>query len=94
MVRVTVGMRSSFNEQEYRCIGVTAHERANGRMTELAIWESRCPECGDPFTFQTSVTRGIVSPNRRCARHRKPGIKVKSLNANAGGDGPASSMEE
>ncbi|MFA1626064.1 hypothetical protein ACDY96_25920 [Rhizobium mongolense] len=92
MARTTIGAIATFNGQTYTCVGVTAHERANRRVTELAIWESRCPECGEAFTFQTSVTRGIVSPNRRCARHRKPGIKVR-MNANAGGDGSARTEE-
>ncbi|MFA1622828.1 hypothetical protein ACDY96_08320 [Rhizobium mongolense] len=89
MARITVGTHVEFNSQAYVCFAIQPFERRNnGRVTEIARWASACPECGAMFEITTTVRRGIVSPNRRCERHRKPGIKVR-MDANAGGDGPA-----
>jgi hypothetical protein len=52
-----------------------------GRTSKLVILESRCVDCGAPFRFMTTfgaLRRREV--NRRCARHKRPGVRVEATN--------------
>lgn len=42
--------------QRYRLIGMKPHQRQDGTMTELLVWESQCMGCGQDFTVTTSST--------------------------------------
>lgn len=54
--------------QRYECTAVSAR---------FAKWKSECATCGSTFTFTTPVEVEEFSPNRRCAKHRKPGLSVE-----------------
>jgi len=66
----------TYRGQRYVRIGVRPHVRADGTETQLAVWESRCPVCGEPFTIETTRLRRLREPNRRCPEHRAPGRPV------------------
>jgi hypothetical protein len=61
-----------FDHQQYRCVAFAPYEKFDGIERTVAIWESRCAECGRGFTIIT-VLGGIFSPSRRCELHKRPG---------------------
>lgn len=66
-------------DQVYRCTGAEPYTRVDGSMTELEIWESECARCGQLFTFKCPKGASRFSPNRRCEKHKRPGIKVRRV---------------
>ncbi|MCJ2065746.1 hypothetical protein MKK63_24020 [Methylobacterium sp. J-088] len=44
-------------------------------MTQLDVFMTHCAQCGERFEVKRSAG-GISALNRRCAKHRRPGIKV------------------
>jgi hypothetical protein len=71
------GIHFVYRGQRYRRIGLKPHIRVDGGTTQLAIWESRCAECDEAFQFKTTARiRKLRQPNRRCRRHRRPGVRV------------------
>jgi hypothetical protein len=66
----------SYKGQTYTRIAIKPHTRANGTPTKVAVWQSTCPVCGEPFQFFSSRTTRLSNPNRRCAAHRAPGRRV------------------
>jgi hypothetical protein len=72
----TAGLEVVYRGQRYRRIGIKDHIRANGTATQVAVWQSQCPACGEMFEFFSSRTTRLQNPNRRCARHRAPGRRV------------------
>ena len=70
--------------QEYFALGTEPYIRkTDGRPTTLRRWRSRCAECGRPFEFFRSI-RVRFAPNRRCAVHRKPGVRVRRRRVEGG----------
>lgn len=65
-----------YRGQEYRPIYTRPHRRKDGSETVLAIWESDCSTCGEPFTVATPLFSIKFMPNRRCQRHKRPGQRV------------------
>jgi len=71
-----IGQAVDCGGQRFTCMGISRHTRRDGALTKLAIWIGECSECGDEFLFAASV-RGFRTPNRRCERHRKPGVRSR-----------------
>jgi len=63
--------------EQYRCLFVRRHIRRDGSETFLAVWESLCAQCGEPFTCTTPAAATRFQPNRRCAKHNRPGQRVR-----------------
>lgn len=63
------------NGQRYERIGWRMHECLNGRVVELTVYLSQCADCGDWFELCALKNRRF-QPNRRCERHRQPGVRV------------------
>ena len=61
--------------QIYTLIGTVPHVCRDGRRIELQVWQSACAVCGAAFEFKTPMRDRFV-PNRRCAAHKRPGIRV------------------
>lgn len=76
-------MMRLFGEQRYECVGIKPYTRRDGSQTELLIWRSNCAKCGDSFECTSPAQSENFSPNRRCALHKRPGTKVKSLSMRA-----------
>ncbi len=62
--------------QKYVCTAVSPYTRRDGTQSALLVWESRCAECGEVFTFKTPNGEKF-EPNRRCQEHRRPGFTPK-----------------
>lgn len=62
--------------QTYRCVGEEPYTRRDGTDTTLMVWESECAKCGQAFKFKTPVAASKFIPNRRCAKHKRPGARV------------------
>jgi hypothetical protein len=72
-----IGTTFTKGRQKYTCVGFREDTNRFGRTSTLAICRSRCASCGDRFEFMTTVgawRRREV--NRRCARHKRPGVRV------------------
>ncbi len=66
----------AFHGQTYVCIGIEPHEKRDGAQTLLARWQSNCAQCGEPFEFRMPLKATRFEPNRRCAKHKRPGKRV------------------
>lgn len=65
--------------QTYERIGRVPYVKADGSTTRLTVLRSHCAKCGEPFEFTATdenIGRGMV--NRRCAEHKRPGVKVRA----------------
>ena len=66
-----------FGGQQYIEVGFVNHTRRDGTETTLTRWRGECAECGAFFFFKVPSEASKFSPNRRCEKHRRPGIKVR-----------------
>jgi hypothetical protein len=66
----------TYRGQSYRRVGTKSHVRRDGKVTQLAVWQSTCPVCGEAFEFFSSRTTRLREPSRRCPKHRAPGRRV------------------
>lgn len=65
----------NYKGQDYKLVETLPYVRvSDGTETELAIWESSCAKCGEPFRFARPTEASEFHPNRRCRKHRRPGI--------------------
>ncbi len=71
-----------FRGQEYQSFGTEKHEAKDGRILDLTVWWSSCPECGSRFSFTNSGHALPRFPNRRCQKCKKPGLKIKEVRVN------------
>jgi hypothetical protein len=63
--------------QTYRCVEYAPYISANGRGSIWLVLESRCAICQARFRYKTTRTAiGSDHFNRRCARHKMPGLPV------------------
>jgi len=62
-------------DQKYLMVGSRLYDKSDGTRVPLLIWETRCPECDVVFECQTRLKEAW--PNRRCPKHRRPGLAVK-----------------
>lgn len=68
-----------FHGQVYYVTGLRPHERRDGSRTTLADIRSHCAACGDWFSLSVPAKAARIVPNRRCAKHRAPGRRVRTL---------------
>lgn len=82
---IMVGTIIIYREQRYECIGSEPHTNRDGKVVELFVLATNCPECGEPFTCKV-VEREVIQPVRRCAQHRgpRPVKRQKSLKSRTG----------
>jgi hypothetical protein len=66
------------NGQVYVSVGEEPYERKDGTMTTLTIWRSNCAACGEPFDVKISSAASKFIANRRCEKHKRPGLRVQS----------------
>jgi hypothetical protein len=77
MIEAKVGKVREYDGQRYECIGFERYERRrDGAMSKLALWRSSCAQCRAPFVFKTPKSIKRFEPNRRCPKHRQPGMRV------------------
>jgi hypothetical protein len=63
--------------QTYRCVDYAPYVSANGRGSIWLVLESRCAVCQARFRYKTTrLAIGSDHFNRRCARHKMPGLPV------------------
>jgi hypothetical protein len=62
--------------QRFALLGTVPHRRVDGTWTSLARWQGWCARCGERFEFTTPVAATKFQPNRRCAKHKRPGQRV------------------
>jgi hypothetical protein len=74
----------------WRRIGEREHTTRDGRNVRLAVWESRCEVCGEPF--QAAMLNGITPAQSKafelatCKRHRITGVERARLRWSKPGD--------
>ena len=72
-----IGMVIKRGDQQYECVATRPYQRVDGKMTNLAIWRTNCPDCGGAFEVPCSMSMSRGPRNRRCLLHRAPGKRVE-----------------
>jgi len=62
--------------QLFSCIKIDELRKAGGAKVPVAVWRSKCAECGAEFFTRTATSSN--GPSRRCRRHRHGGAHVAS----------------
>ena len=65
-----------YDGQSYHLVKSEPYTRLDGGKTTLSVWQSNCPVCGDLFEIRTPANASKFQPNRRCSKHKRPGIRV------------------
>ena len=65
-----------YDGQRYELVGTEPYTRTDGGETELSVWQSECPVCGEVFEVRTLGRAQKFEPNRRCGKHKRPGVRV------------------
>lgn len=65
-------------DQRYVHAGVEQYRRRDGAVVWLDLWASNCAECGARFEFALSQRVAKFEPNRRCAKHKRRGLRVEA----------------
>ncbi len=88
----TIGLTFERGGQLYACIAIRPHQRPDGGASQIAVWSTRCCDCGEAFetTSATSLNRGPET--RRCSVHRAPGRRVAKLSPAASGQNDLSAL--
>ncbi|WP_353212574.1 hypothetical protein [Rhodovarius sp.] len=88
----TIGLTFERGGQLYACIAIRPHRRPDGGASQIAVWNTRCCDCGEAFetTTTTSLNRGAET--RRCSVHRAPGKRVTKLSPAASGQNTLSAL--
>ena len=68
------GFMMAIDGQVFEFIKNTPHTKRDGQSTTLMTWKTLCAECGDEFISASPF--GRIPETRRCATHRKPGVRV------------------
>ena len=66
-----------YGGQSYHLVRSEPYRRLDGGKTALLVWQSNCPVCGDLFEIRTPAKASKFQPNRRCGKHKRPGIRAK-----------------
>jgi rRNA maturation protein Nop10 len=65
-----------YNGQPYELIRIEPYTRLHGSDATLLVWRSKCPTCGEAFEVRTPSRARRFEPNRRCQKHKRPGVRV------------------
>jgi len=76
-------MLKTYRGQEYEMIGTEPYIRRDGTETLLVVWRSHCATCGKPFELRTPKESSKFDPNRRCQKHKRPGVRVRESKGGA-----------
>lgn len=71
-----MGAAREHKGQRYTCTAAVPFTRRDGTVSAVLTWQSDCAECGAAFSFKMGATK--FEPNRRCAKHKRPGQRVKA----------------
>lgn len=66
------------NDQTYRVVNFQPYIKYDGSQIELACFVSCCADCGQAYEFKLPQGAMKFEPKRRCDKHKKPGVKVKT----------------
>jgi len=66
-----------YRGQSYRAVGEVRHQRLDGSEATIVQWESACAQCGAPFVCAVPERSRKFQPNRRCQKHKRPGVRVR-----------------
>jgi hypothetical protein len=72
-----IGATTKAKGHVYECVATDSYENRRGDIVPCWILESRCADCGAPFTFM--VGRASLRRrqwNRRCEDHKRPGVRA------------------
>lgn len=72
-----IGTTRDYKGQLYTLVTAFERDRRDGSVATILIWESPCADCDHPFTLTTPAAASKFQPNRRCAKHKRPGQRVK-----------------
>lgn len=75
-----IGDILNLKKQRYECVGFPAYQTRRGEPSTMIELASHCAECGAPFRLR--ITKGAVRKrefNRRCDRHKRPGVRVPDV---------------
>jgi len=67
--------------QRYWVADTFMRARKDGTQAVILIWASHCADCGEEFRCSTPAAAAKWQPNRRCAKHKRPGVRVRSAGA-------------
>lgn len=62
--------------QRFECLRVEPYTRKDGQPSGIAVWQSHCAECAEPFTFKRGIGH-FRAERRRCEAHASPGKRVR-----------------
>jgi hypothetical protein len=71
-----LGETRTLTGQRFVCVGWVPHINRNGDPTVLALWGTNCAECGGATQFALAMDREKWEPSRRCAEHKRPGVRA------------------
>ncbi|WP_439392568.1 hypothetical protein ACRQ5Q_24395 [Bradyrhizobium sp. PMVTL-01] len=71
-----IGDTETYKGQPYRCVDIVDHQRSDGSLTKLKIWETACATCQVVFRFGAPLASDRIWPSRRCDEHKRPGRAV------------------
>jgi hypothetical protein len=78
MIEAAPGKVRDYAGQRYTCVAIEPYtRRRDGASSYLAVWHSKCAQCGALFSYRSPRRVVRFQPNRRCGRHRRPGTHVQ-----------------
>lgn len=63
--------------QQYVEVERFTRPRRDGSVSEIIVWRTDCPVCGEPFTCTAPAASAKFKPSRRCSKHKRPGVRVR-----------------
>src|SRR5215475_13284366 len=60
-----------------RLIRTDPYKCQDGREIVLQVWRSTCADCGEFFELKAPLRARRFEPNKRCDKHKRPGVKAK-----------------
>jgi hypothetical protein len=62
--------------QSYECVAIKPTTRKDGTPSSFAVLRSKCVECEADFTCTSALRGAVFQPNRRCGKHKMPGVRA------------------
>lgn len=72
-----IGTIRDYLTQRYEVVETFERPRRDGTMATILVWQACCAHCGEPFQFTAPAASKKFEPNRRCQKHKRPGVRVK-----------------